>query len=144
MNKISCRHELCAADHQHDTTLHYRVTSDEGEPYRVLASWLETEAGTVSARVEMTYGGSTVVLTPHEATVWARVLVAGVAFGHTASLAVDLGTAIEVLSLLDEDGASPEFGSLHLSMSVDRAVARIFEDDDEKGQQIVLTLGDRS
>jgi hypothetical protein len=136
MGTISCAHELCAADHDEATDepiRHYRVITDEHDAHRVVARWTGDDPTT--ARVELTHQDATVTLTPRDAAFWAGVLVSGGVWapahgGGAGAMAIDLGIAAEVLSLLDEDGEPPQFGSRHLGMSVDRAVAQIFEDDD--------------
>lgn len=138
MKTISCAaHELCGADHDEATDepiRHYRVITDEHDAHRVVARWTGDDPTT--ARVELTYDETTVTLDLRGATFWAGALVSGGVWspahgGGAGAMAIDLGIAAEVLSLLDEDGEPPQFGSRHLGMSVDRAVARIFEDDED-------------
>lgn len=143
MSTISCAHDLCAAD-RHEATptpiRHHRMTSGEGEPYSVVARWIDGDQA--AARVEMTHEGTTVSLTPSDAAFWARILTLGGSWSpavgaSAAGIAIDLGVAAEVLSLLDENGKTPEFGSRHLAMSVDRAVAHILGDEDDDEQLYV-------
>jgi hypothetical protein len=146
MSTISCTHELCAADHHHDATpetaRHHRVITHEDDAHRVTACWTGDDPTT--ARVEMTYGGTTVTLTPRDAAFWARALTAGGVWspaegGGAAAMAIDLGAAAEVLLYVDPDGEPPEFGSGHLDRSIRRIVAQFFEDDEERAH-----AGDRS
>lgn len=137
MSTISCAQELCALD-RHDITneavRHHRVTSTENPTYRVVATW--ADEGTESAYVELTYEGTTVILTAHTATFWARLLTHGGSFTPitgvgTREIAVSLGAAAEVLFFLDPDGVPPDFGSYYLTMSIQRTVSGYFADEDE-------------
>ncbi|MGI5232833.1 hypothetical protein [Actinoallomurus sp. CA-142502] len=136
MSTISCRHELCGADHDENTPgpiRHHRVITDAHEEYRVVAHWIDGDLST--AHVELTFHGATLTMSPSDAVSWTRVLTVGgvrsSSYGPgTGDIAIDLGTAAEALMLLDPDSAPPDFGSYHLTRSIEREISRVFDDEE--------------
>jgi hypothetical protein len=141
---IACKSELCAADDHEATTpeevRHQRVTSDEDADHRIVATWTGTQYEVANEQVQMTYDGSTVVLTPREAVFWSRLMTTGTmwtpapGFGtDTSAIAIDLATAAEVLLLLDGEADHPIYGHL-LGRAVADAIDGYFygaEEDEE-------------